>query len=285
MTEIYSGRFDMICNPVEGVDVSNTETLRKFKEFLQYTECKQYVVTFEDTEKDGITKTKSHYHFLIYVCKSKKHNTMRCKMTDMGWKGALASLSIAHAPPKRTLEKAFHYVLKHGYIVAEEGISNLDELVKKAEAYNKNVVLTPSFHDHWYNFIRPQCMALGYTERHDIVVYAIKYCAQYSQNDRGHELGLPKHAVMLDLLQKYENKIDPVNSYIRILNDYRSIAGVCKPDKVYYTEAVQKVKELPKEVKTVTVSDSESDTESECSFAEIFKKNKIKNKQKKDLEI
>jgi len=212
---LYSGRLDVVGN--------EEETVAKFREFLVFGGIKQYILSREDKEKDGVTPTKVHFHFLIISTKS--HDSMRREMTKLGWKGPLGSLSIAVAPPKRTLEKSLHYVLKQQNIIISDW-ENIEQLKEQAKEYNEEIVLKPCFDHHFKEFIMPEMSKRNLSFRGDMLMYMIEYVTKYNQNDKGAEMALPTTtSTMLRYLQKYEMKQFPNDCTHSILQDYRGIAG------------------------------------------------------------
>jgi len=212
--ELYSGRFDSLGD--------EEKTLKLFSQFIEYSKSNYTIVTREDKEKDGITPTKVHFHFLINS--ELKHDTLRGKMSQMGWKGALASLSNAVSPPKRTLDKSHHYVLKQQTIVftslSDEAIKTLLDASKK---YNEEVVLKPSFNDHFITFIIPYLKEHNKVYRGDILLYIIEYVTKYNQNIKGVRMNLPTQSEMLKHLQYYEMIALPNWAPHTIIKDYKWI--------------------------------------------------------------
>lgn len=219
MEVLYSGRFDILDE--------EEPTLKLFISFTKYASSSYTIITREDKEKDEVTPTKVHYHFLIKS--KKKHDTLRAKMTELGWKGPLASLSNAVSPPKRTLEKSHHYVLKQQNVVFSSLTdSELIKLKQEAKEYNDELVLKPQFDHHFRDYIMPEMVKGQIIYRGDIVVFIIKYVTKYNQNERDVKLNLPTQNEMLRYIQYYEMKTQPSLCVASILNDYRHIDGIWK---------------------------------------------------------
>lgn len=217
MEVLYSGRFDIL--------EEETTTLTLFVSFTKYASSSYTIITREDKEKDGVTPTKVHYHFLLKS--KKKHDTLRAKMTELGWKGPLGSLSNAVAPPKRTLEKSHHYVLKQQNVVFTS-LTDLEitKLKEEAKIYNDEVVLKPQFEHHFKDHIMPGMIVDKLRYRGDIVAYIIRYVTAYNQNERDIRLNLPTSNEMLRYIQYYEMKTQPSLCVASIINDYRNIDGI-----------------------------------------------------------
>lgn len=220
MEVLYSGRFDLLDE--------EKSTIELIISFTKYALSSYTIITREDKEKDEVTPTKVHYHFLIKS--KKKHDTLRAKMTELGWKGPLASLSNAVSPPKRTLEKSHHYVLKQQNVVFSSLTdTELIKLKQEAKEYNDELVLKPSFDYHFKNYISPEMAKQGIIYRGDIALFIIKYVTKYNQNDRGVEMGLPTTtSAMLGYIHKYEMKVLPNLCVASIMMDYRHIDGIWK---------------------------------------------------------
>lgn len=233
---LYSGRLDVVVN--------EEETVAKYREFLNFGDIKQFILTREEYEKDGVTPTKVHYHFLVNTCKS--HDSLRRAMTKLGWKGPLGSLSIAVAPPKRTLEKSLHYVLKQQNVIMSEW-DNIEELKQQAKEYNEEIVLKPAFDHHFTNFIMPEMMKRNLSFRGDMLIYMIEYVTKYNQNDKGAEMALPTTtSTMLRYIHKYEMKQFPNDCTHSILDDYRGIAGFNETSKSLADKELYEIRERRK---------------------------------------
>lgn len=216
MEVLYSGRFDLLDE--------ETTTIKLFVSFTKYALSSYTIVTREDKEKDGITPTKVHFHFLIKS--KKKHDTLRAKMTELGWKGPLGSLSTAVAPPKRTLEKSHHYVLKQQNVVYSSLTdSEIDKLKEQAKEFNDDLVLKPQFDHHFRDYIMPDLIEKKLIYRGDVLINIIQYVTKYNQNEKDVRLNLPTSNEMLRYLQYFEMKTQPTLSLHSILRDYRHIDG------------------------------------------------------------
>jgi len=238
---LFSGRIDIL-------PCGEEETLKLFLQFVEYSQSAKTLVTREDKDKDGITPTKVHFHFLLSIFDA-KHDTLRNKLSKMGWKGALASLSNALDPPRRTMEKTYHYLLKQGNIVYSFGYeeNELTDLLEESKEYNDTLDLNPSFQHHFTNFIMPEMAKLNLSFRGDMLMHCIQYVTKYNQNERGVEMALPTTtSAMLRFIHKYEMKQFPNDCVHSILDDYRGIAGFNETAKSLMDKEIYEIKERRK---------------------------------------
>jgi len=193
------------------------EMLEFFIEFQSYFDIEDFIFTFEDKTKKGIT-CKPHYHFIATF--THQRNTV-AKWLGTHGKGYYST----HEVSESEQQKAVLYILKQQEVVfTDYESSQLDLLLQQSLEYNMNLSTKTGFKAHYMENIIPQMAQEEISDRHDMVYYIAYYVQDWNRKHSDFPLMMPTPAQMLSYIQYYSS-LHVKDSVHTIVNDYQYIIG------------------------------------------------------------
>lgn len=138
----FSGRLCMIYpelnddNEELEIDENAPTMMAVFLMFAEKFELNDYIFCFEDKDKSGKFDRDPHYHIIFET--EAKQDTMRRYLTQMGFKGPLASLH--EIKDAEEYEKTIYYTTKHGNVVfTDYDHTLLDSILTTSRDYQEDL--------------------------------------------------------------------------------------------------------------------------------------------------
>lgn len=204
-----SGRIDMV--------LEEEEMIWFFIEMQTYFDMEEFVFTFEDKTKKGLP-CKPHYHFFGKF--SHQRNTV-AKWLSLQGKGYYSTQEVK--PDKTSL--ALLYILKqHEVVFTDYDPDHIELLIEESRQYNKSLMITGGFREHFTDAIMKELSEEEITERDSIIYRIIDYVKEWNMQHKDQPLFLPPPQQMLAYVQYYESLYVKSSSH-RILLDYQYVIG------------------------------------------------------------